>query len=101
MNGGVRHISARVRGTDAAEAVLALLDDATGAVSAYQAADGWRLDAYAQGLLRTPDLSARMALAAAAAGGELLEIDEQTLIDRDWLTENQLAFPPLRIGRGM
>ncbi len=44
-------------------------------------------------------LSARLALAAAAGGGELVEISEEKLPDRDWLTENQLAFPPLRIGR--
>jgi ribosomal protein L11 methyltransferase len=100
MTKGLRHIFARVRGADAAEAVLALLDDAAGAVSAFETAPGeWRLDAYPQSSLRTPDLSARLALAAAAAGGELIEIHAQKLADRDWLAENQLTFPPLRIGR--
>jgi ribosomal protein L11 methyltransferase len=100
VSAGVRHVLARVRGADAAEAVLALLDDATGAVSAFETTPGeWRLEAYPQSPLLTPDLSARLALAAAAAGGELVEIYEQKLPDRDWLSENQLAFPPLRIGR--
>src|SRR5262249_11045300 len=42
---------------------------------------------------------AQWALAAAAAGGTVLEIVEDGLPDRDWVTENQLAFPPLRVGR--
>jgi ribosomal protein L11 methyltransferase len=100
MSAGVCHICAGVRGADAAEAVLALLDDRAGAVSAFETAPGeWRLEAYSQSSLLTPDLSARLALAAAAAGGELTQIREERLSDRDWLAENQLAFPPLRIGR--
>jgi ribosomal protein L11 methyltransferase len=47
----------------------------------------------------TPALAARLALTAAAAGGTLVEIGEEKLPARDWLAENQLAFPPLRIGR--
>jgi ribosomal protein L11 methyltransferase len=100
MGVGVRHVLVRVRGAEAAEAVLALLDDAADAVSAFKAGgDEWRLEAYSQARLLSPDLSARMALAAAAAGGELVEIREEKLPDRNWLAENQLAFPPLRIGR--
>jgi ribosomal protein L11 methyltransferase len=100
MTVGGNHIRARVRGADAAEAVLALLDDASGAVSAFETApEEWRLEAYPPRPLLTPDLAARLALVAAAAGGELIEIHEQMLADRDWLAENQLAFPPLRIGR--
>jgi len=47
----------------------------------------------------TPALAARLALAAAAAGGTLVEVGDEKLPARDWLAENQLAFPPLRIGR--
>jgi ribosomal protein L11 methyltransferase len=47
----------------------------------------------------TPALAAQVALTAAAAGGSLVEIGEEKLPDRDWLAENQLAFPPLRVGR--
>ncbi|HUC73287.1 MAG TPA: 50S ribosomal protein L11 methyltransferase [Stellaceae bacterium] len=100
MSAGVRHILVQVHGADAAEAVLAVLDDATDTLSAFETAPGeWRLEAYPQSSLLSPELSARLALAAAAAGGELLEVREQKLPDRDWLAENQLAFPPVRIGR--
>ena len=44
---------------------------AAAAVSAFEIApEEWRLEAYPQSPLLTPDLSARLALAAAAAGGE-------------------------------
>jgi ribosomal protein L11 methyltransferase len=100
VSASVRHIHARVRGAAAASAVFALLDDIAAAVSAFETAPGeWHLEAYPRSPVPTPDLSARLALAAAAGGGELVEIAEEKLLDRDWLTENQLAFPPLRIGR--
>ena len=91
---------ARIRGADAATAVFALLDHATGAVSAFEtSAEEWRLEAYPQASVLTPELCARLALAAAAAGGAVIEIGEEKLPERDWLAENQLAFPPLRVGR--
>jgi ribosomal protein L11 methyltransferase len=100
MSVDVCHIVALVHGGDAAEAVLALLDDAAAAISAFETALGeWRLEAYPQAARLTPDFAARLALAAAAAGGELIDIREEKLPERDWLAENQLAFPPLRIGR--
>ena len=100
MRGGVHHVLVRVRGAEPAEAVLALLDDAAGAVSAFEAgSDEWRLEAYSPTRLLTPELSAKLVLAAAATGGEVIEIREEELLDRDWLAENQLTFPPLRIGR--
>ncbi len=96
----VFHIMARVRGVDAAEAVLALLDEIAGTVAAFEASPGeWRLEAYPQSSVLTPALSAKLALAAAAAAGDLHEIREEKLAARDWLAENQLAFPPLRVGR--
>lgn len=101
---GMRHLVARVRGAAAANAVFAALDDCAGddrarAVSAFETApEEWRVEAYAKSSMLTPDLSARLALAAAAYGGELAEVAEQGLPERDWLAENQLAFPPLRVG---
>jgi ribosomal protein L11 methyltransferase len=93
-------VLARVRGTDAASAVLSLLDDLAGAVSAFEIApQEWRVEAYPPLPTLTPALSAQLALAAAAKQGTLVEISEEKLPDRDWLAENQLAFPPLRIGR--
>jgi ribosomal protein L11 methyltransferase len=96
----VWRVQARVHGTDAASAVLALLDDLAGAVSAFEVApQEWRVEAYPRVPVLTPALSAQLALAAAAEQGSLVEIGEEKLADRDWLAENQLAFPPLRIGR--
>jgi ribosomal protein L11 methyltransferase len=91
---------ARVRGADAADAAFALLDKIAGAASAFETAPGeWRLEGYPQSPVLTPELSAKLSLAAAAAGGNVLEVAEERLPDRDWLAENQLCFPPLRVGR--
>jgi len=80
--------------------MLGLLEEAVDAVSAFETApEEWRVEAYPPSPLLTPDLAARLALAAAAAGGTLVEIGEEKLPARDWLAENQLAFPPLRVGR--
>jgi ribosomal protein L11 methyltransferase len=99
-DGAVWRVLARVCGADAATAVFSLLDDAVGAVSAFEiAAEEWRVEAYPPAPVLTPALAARLALIAAAAGGTLVEIVEEKLPPRDWLAENQLAFPPLRIGR--
>ena len=95
----MRHLSARVRGGEAAAAVLALLDAAAGAVSAFEAGAEWQLDAYPRAPLLNPDFAAQLALAAASAGGSLLSLAEQRLQHRDWVAENQLAFPPIRAGR--
>jgi ribosomal protein L11 methyltransferase len=100
VSAGACHLHALVRGAEAAGAVFAILDDLAPAVSAFETTPGeWRLEAYPRAAVLTPELAAQLALAAAAAGGELAEIGEQKLADRNWLTENQLAFPPLRIGR--
>jgi len=96
----VWHVVARVRGPEAASAVFALLDEAADAVSAFETApQEWRVEAYPESSVLIPALAARLALAAAAAGGTLVEIGEEKLPARDWLAENQLAFPPLRVGR--
>jgi ribosomal protein L11 methyltransferase len=80
--------------------VLGLLDDLASAVSAFEIMEQeWRLEAYPPSSVLTPALAAQSALAAAAAGGSLAEIGEEKLPARDWLAENQLAFPPLRVGR--
>jgi ribosomal protein L11 methyltransferase len=96
----VWQVAARVRGADAASAVFSLLDNAAGAVSAFEIeGEEWRVEAYPQSPTLTPLLEAKLALAAVGAGGALLDIGEKRLPSRDWVTENQLAFPPQRIGR--
>ncbi len=91
---------AQVRGADAANAVFMLLDDNADAVSAFETApEEWRVEAYRQSRLPNPQLGAQLALAAAAAGGTLAEFGEESLPARDWLAENQLSFPPFRVGR--
>jgi ribosomal protein L11 methyltransferase len=80
--------------------VFALLDEMTGAASAFETAVAeWRLEAYPRSALLGPELHAQLALAAAGAGGAVLEIVEEKLRDRDWLAENKLSFPPLRVDR--
>src|SRR5260370_1809855 len=96
----VWRVLSRVRGADAASAVFSLLDEIAGGVSAFEtAADAWRLEDYPPSPVLTPALAARLALGAAAAGGDLIEMGEEKLAARDWLAENQLAFPPMRVGR--
>jgi ribosomal protein L11 methyltransferase len=100
MAEAVWRVLARVSGAAAADAVFSLLDDVAGTVSAFEtSAEEWRLEAYPPSPALTPDLAARLALAAAAAGGTLVELGEDKLPPRDWLAENQLAFPPMRVGR--
>ncbi len=99
-SGALWRLLAGVRGGDAADAVLAVLDAAAEAVSAFEDAPGeWRVEAYPKSSVLSPDLTAQLALAAAAAGGMLIELGEERLSARDWLAENQLAFPPQRVGR--
>ena len=96
----VWRLFAQVHGTDAANAVFALLDDNADAVSAFETApEEWRIEAYRQSPLLDAELGAQLALAAAANGGTLAELHEEKLPARDWLAENQLSFPPLRVGR--
>ena len=100
MSAAAHHLHAVVRGAEAAGAVFAILDDVAAAVSAFETMPGeWRLDAYPRSAVLTPEMAARLSLAVAAAAGELVEIGEEKLSDRNWVAENQLAFPPLRIGR--
>src|SRR5438034_11599953 len=101
MTGPLR-ITAEVEGADAALAVVAALDQLAGAVSAFEAAESgvlWRVEAYPRAPILDAELEVRLALAAAGAGGRLIQIAEERLPERDWLAENRRAFPPLYIGR--
>jgi ribosomal protein L11 methyltransferase len=105
MTGPLR-ISAEVAGADAALAIAAALDAVAGAVSAFEvrAAEGegaalWQVEAYPRAPVLDAPFEVRLALAAIASGGRLIQISEERLPERDWLAENRRAFPPLRIGR--
>ena len=102
MPGIIWHLRARVRGAAAAGAILDLLGEKAGAVSAFKSGAGaeeWTVEAYPAAPLLDPDLKARLLLAAASVGGRLIATGETPLPIRDWLADNQLAFPPLAIGR--
>src|SRR5579875_3203300 len=80
MNAIVWRLYARVHGTEAAAAVLALLDETAGAVSIFESGPGeWAIAAYPPASRLAPDLAARLALAAAAAGGALIAVEEAPL----------------------
>jgi len=94
-------LTAEIDGAEAALAVAAMLDELAQAVSAFEATDGgprWQVEAYPDAPILDAALQVRLALAAAAAGGRLIEITEERLGERDWLAENRRAFPPLRLG---
>jgi ribosomal protein L11 methyltransferase len=98
--GAVWRVRAQVHGAAAAAAVFAVLDEMAQAVSAFEvASEEWHVEAYHPSSLLTPAVVARIALTAAVAGGALLEPAEEKLPARDWLAENRLDFPPLRVGR--
>ncbi len=95
-------IVAEIAGADAALTVARQLDEVAGAVSAFEideAAALWRVEAYPREPLLDAALEVRLRLVAAAAGGSVVSIAEARLPERDWLSENRRAFPPLRIGR--
>jgi ribosomal protein L11 methyltransferase len=80
--------------------VVAILDELADAVSVFEVEpEEWRVEAWPAASVLTPALVAQMAVAAAAASGALLDSSEEKLPARDWLAENQLEFPPMRVGR--
>jgi ribosomal protein L11 methyltransferase len=97
------HLATRIQGAAAALAVADVLDELAGGVSAFETHEGelaeWLVEAYAQAPLLDAALGVRLDLAAAAAGGRVLSLEERRIAERDWLAENRRAFPPQRIGR--
>ncbi|MGE5268256.1 MAG: 50S ribosomal protein L11 methyltransferase [Thiohalocapsa sp.] len=99
---GTYRLAATIVGAEAALAVATALDEVATAVSAFESDERtalWRVEAYPPKPVLDGELQVRLALAAAAAGGRLLQLGEERLPARDWLQENRRAFPPLRIGR--
>ena len=103
---GPFRITAEAEGAEAALEMAAILDELSGAVSAFETreADGknsalWRIEAYPRQPALDASTEIRLALAAAGAGGRLVRIAEERLPERDWLAENRRDFPPQHIGR--
>jgi ribosomal protein L11 methyltransferase len=100
------HTAIRVEGAEAAGAVADILDELTGSVSAFEMREPargnpaeWAVETYAPALLIDAALDIQLRLAANAAGGNILDLIEMPVAERDWLAENRRAFPPQRIGR--
>ena len=99
-------IAATIEGAEAAGAVADIFDTLIGAVSAFETREPagaspaeWLVETYAGAVLVDTTLDLRLTLAAAAAGGKILDLIEMPVAERDWLAENRRAFPPQRIGR--
>lgn len=73
-----------------AAATSAFLDEATGI---------WRIEAFFASRPDDGRLLADLAAAAAASGTGIPELSVVDLGSRDWVAENQRAFPPFRVGR--
>lgn len=97
------HIAVRVEGAEAASAIADVFDQLTGAVSAFETREGhpaeWLIETFAPRPLVDAALDLRLALAATAGGGKILDRIELPVAERDWLAENRRAFPPQQIGR--
>jgi ribosomal protein L11 methyltransferase len=103
---GLWRIAARVEGAEAAKAVAEIFDELTGSVSAFETREAgaapaeWLVEAYApKPPVVDAALDVRLALAAAVAGGKILDLIEMPVAERDWLAENRRAFPPQRVSR--
>jgi ribosomal protein L11 methyltransferase len=104
VSGLLWRLAATVPDERAANAVAAAFAGAANAVSAFEVRPGgpWRVEAYVE---RPPDrasLAASGAVAALAFGvsqdGLLDDVSIERLTPRDWVTENQQSFPPIRVG---
>ena len=102
MASPIRRITAEIHGVAAAAAAAELIEEGASGIALFEtdeAADTWRLEAYASGGRLDAALEIQLRLAVAAAGGEILALVEEAVAERDWLAETRRAFPPLRIGR--
>src|ERR1041384_4352334 len=92
-----RRITVEIKGADAAIEVAGVLDELAGAVSAFEISEAdalWRVEAYPRTPLLNAVLEVKLALAAAAAGGRLIGVDENPLPEHDWLPGKRNAPPP-------
>ncbi|MGH7013138.1 MAG: 50S ribosomal protein L11 methyltransferase [Stellaceae bacterium] len=97
--GALWRVSIEVLDAESAVAAAAALDEACGAVSAFEQPDGgWRVEGLALAPPARGAIEARLALAWSGRG-EALAVAVERLPPRDWLSENQASFAPFRVGR--
>src|SRR5208282_6703616 len=94
-------IFVEVPNADSAQAVIAALDNAGGAVSAFESSPGgsWRIDALSIGAPDRGLIEARLALAWSGFPGAPPELAFARVEQQDWLKANQASFPPIEAGR--
>ena len=99
--GDVWHVAAIVADIDAAQRVTAVLDDACGAVSAFELASGggWRVEGFATTSPPIDLLEATLAVAWTGRADAVPALACERVPARDWLATSEASFPPLMIGR--
>ena len=101
MTANLWRIAVEAPDADSAQAVIAALDSAGGAVSAFESAPGgsWRVDALSLGAPDRGLIEARLALAWSGLKGSPPEPAFARVEQQDWLKANQASFPPITAGR--
>ena len=97
--GAIWRVSVEAPDAESAAAAASALDDACGAVSAFEQPGGaWHIDGLALEPPARGAIEARLALAWSGRG-EPPAVAFDKLPPRDWLNENQASFAPFRVGR--
>jgi ribosomal protein L11 methyltransferase len=98
---GVWCVAVVAADVDAAARVLAVLDEACAAVSAFEAAPGgaWRVEGLATTMPVLDLLEATLAIAWTGRSDAPPSLQCERVASRDWLVENAASFPPMSIGR--
>ena len=96
---GLWRVSLTAPDAAAAEAALAALDAALGTVSVFEAAGGFLLEGLSAARPERAKLEILLALAWAEHGGAPPALAIEPVAPRDWVAENQAAFPSFCVGR--
>ena len=94
-------LSLETEDADAAAAAVLALEADGAAVSAFQLAPGgaWRIDALSVSPPECALVEARLALAWSGQAGAPPPLSLERVAARDWVSENQASFTPIRAGR--
>jgi ribosomal protein L11 methyltransferase len=99
--GDVWRVEAIVADADAAQRVTVVLEDACGAVSAFELAPdgGWRVEGFATAAPPLALLEAMLAIAWTRRIDAPPTLHSERVPPRDWLAQSEASFPPMMIGR--